>query len=66
MKITSVINLEIEGGDMIEIIKAFFTKAGLLGGLFIVLLLLPMGWPIIILIMAIAGIAAFIKTDGLS
>lgn len=45
------------------IIKMFFTKLGLLGGLFIVLLLLPMGWPIIILIMVIAGIAAFVNTD---
>jgi hypothetical protein len=40
-------------------LKAFFTKSGSLGILFVVLLLLPMGWPVIILIMVISSFAAF-------
>lgn len=48
---------------MIEFFKMLFTKIGLLGLLFIVLLLLPMGWPIIILIMVISVVVAFIKFD---
>jgi hypothetical protein len=48
---------------MIEFFKILLTKIGLLGLLFIVLLLLPMGWPIIILIMIIAAVVAFIKSD---
>lgn len=48
---------------MIEFVKMLFTKLGLLGALFVILLLLPMGWPVVILIMVIAGIIAFIKHD---
>ncbi len=48
---------------MIAFVKMLFTKLGALGALFVILLLLPMGWPVIILIMVTAGIAAFIKMD---
>lgn len=40
-------------------LKQLFAKSGALGILFVVLLLLPMGWPVIILIMFISSVAAF-------
>jgi len=48
-----------------DLIKSFFTKIGMLILLFIILLLLPMGWPVIILIMVISFLASFLpKKDS--
>ncbi len=46
---------------MLEFLKMLLTKLGLLGTLFVILLLLPMGWPIIIIIMVIAVLAAIVS-----
>ncbi len=42
-----------------QFFKELFSKLGALGVLFVVLLLLPMSWPVIILIMFISSVAAF-------
>lgn len=42
-----------------QFLKELFSKLGALGVLFVVLLLLPMSWPVIILIMFISSVAAF-------
>jgi len=42
-----------------KMIKAVFAKSFILGILFVVLLLLPMSWPIIILIMTLSFLASF-------
>jgi hypothetical protein len=44
-------------------IKTLFNKFVALGILFIVLLLLPMAWPVIILIMLLSSIGAFGMDD---